>query len=100
MFDGFKSRWITLIWCAASTASQICRKICRRIPLGRYQISVTSNGKPLKMKLNKPRGTAFGMTPNETNGTAKIVFAPGGAQAKMVSPQAGGWDSVEISVER
>lgn len=52
------------------------------------------------MKLNKPLGTAFGMTPNETNGTAKIVFAPGGAQAKMVSPQAGGWDSVEISVER
>jgi hypothetical protein len=70
------------------------------IPLGRYQISVTSNGKPLKMKLNKPRGTSFGMTPNETEDAANILFSPAGAQAKMVSPQAGGWDSVEISVER
>jgi hypothetical protein len=44
------------------------------IPLGRYQINAKVNGKPLKLKLNNPRGTVFGMTPNEASGTASILF--------------------------
>lgn len=70
------------------------------IPLGRYQINAKANGKALKLKLNSPRGTMFGMSPNETSGTASILFAPSGAKAEMVSPQFGGWDSVDISIER
>ncbi len=70
------------------------------IPLGRYRIRAKVGGKSLKLKLNSPSGSVFGMMPNETNDAASIIFAPASAQANMVVPQAGGWDSVEISVER
>jgi hypothetical protein len=70
------------------------------IPVGRYQISAKlSDGKPLKMSLNKPRNTVFGMTPTETTKTASVLFQPGDAKASMVIPNYGNWNSVEISVE-
>lgn len=71
------------------------------IPVGRYRIGARlSNGKSLKMKMHKPIGTPFGMSPAETSGTATLLFSPGSAQASMVSPAYGGWDPVSISVER
>jgi len=70
------------------------------IPVGSYQISAKlSGGKPLKMSLNKPRNTVFGMTPTETTGTADVLFHPGDAKASMVIPNYGNWNSVEISLE-
>ena len=70
------------------------------IPLGRYKISAKlSNGKPLKMKLNRPTQTVFGMTPTETTASASVLFFPNAADAKMVSPNYGNWNAVEISVE-
>lgn len=70
------------------------------LPIGRYQINAKLNGKSLKMTLNSPRGTVFGMTPAETNGTADVLFAPDGAKAAMVIPNYGNWKAVEISVQR
>ncbi|MDQ3062318.1 MAG: hypothetical protein M3R14_05570 [Acidobacteriota bacterium] len=70
------------------------------IPLGRYKISAKlSNGKPLKMKLNRPTQTVFGMTPTETTASASVLFFPNAADAKMVSPNYGNWNAVEISIE-
>lgn len=70
------------------------------IPLGKYKISVTCDGEPLKMKLNKPQNSPFGMKPGEATGEANIIFAPSSAKADMVSPQFGGWDAVSITAER
>lgn len=70
------------------------------IPLGRYKISAKlAGGKPLKMKLNRPTGTVFGMSPSETTGSADILFYPGNAKASVVGPNHGSWNSVEISIE-
>lgn len=70
------------------------------IPLGKYKISATCNGEPLKLKLNKPQNSPFGMKPAETDGEADIIFAPGTAKADMVTPQYGGWEAVSITAER
>lgn len=69
------------------------------IPLGHYKISVTCDGKPVKMKLNKPQNSPFGMKPSETDEEADITFAPSGAKADMATPQYGGWDIVGIQLE-
>jgi hypothetical protein len=71
------------------------------LPIGKYQISVkTGDGDPLKMELNKPRGSEFGIKPTETSDSALLTFAPGDARANMVVPQYGGWSTVEINVTR
>lgn len=70
------------------------------IPLGRYQISAKVGGKSMNLKQTGTfdPSSPFGMKPRETNGAASVLFKPGSASANMVSPQAGGWDSVAISV--
>ena len=71
------------------------------LPLGKYRISVkTGDGEPLKMELNKPRGSEYGIKPSETSDSAVLTFLPGDARANMVAPQYGGWDMVGISVSR
>ena len=68
------------------------------IPLSRYKITVKVGGKLVKIKDNKKYQPQFGMSPAEANGTAEIIFSPDAAKASMVTPQAGGWKSVEIGV--
>lgn len=71
------------------------------LPLGRYKIEVkTEDGDPLQMELNKPQNTEYGIKPAETTGAAVLTFAPGDARANMVTPQYGGWSTVEINIER
>lgn len=72
------------------------------LPLGQYRIEVkTSDGEPLKMELNKPRGgSEYGISPTETSDSAILTFAPADARANMVIPQYGGWSAVEINVSR
>ncbi|MBX7170292.1 MAG: hypothetical protein K1X72_04990 [Pyrinomonadaceae bacterium] len=69
------------------------------LPLGKYKISVkTDDGKPLKMELNKPQNSQFGISPTETTDSAILTFAPGDARANMVIPQYGGWNTVELNI--
>jgi hypothetical protein len=69
------------------------------LPLGNYRISVkTDKGRPLKMELNKPRNSEFGISPSETTDSALLTFAPSDARANMVTPQYGGWSTVELIV--
>jgi hypothetical protein len=71
------------------------------LPLGQYRIEIkTSDGEPLKMELNKPRNSEYGIKPTETTDSAVLTFAPGDARANMVIPQYGGWSAVEINVSR
>jgi hypothetical protein len=69
------------------------------IPIGRYQISVKANGKPLKIKDNKQyNNPMFGMTPGETIGGASILFVPDGAKASMMGPQFGSWKWISLGI--
>jgi hypothetical protein len=71
------------------------------LPLGRYRIAVkTDDGEPLKMELNKPRNSEYGIKPTETTDSAILTFAPSDARASMVTPQYGGWSAVEINITR
>jgi hypothetical protein len=70
------------------------------IPVGRYKIGARLNGKALRLKLNRPRGTAFGMSPEETTSTATLLFHPDSAQASMAGPGHGNWNAVSITVEK
>lgn len=71
------------------------------IPLGQYRIEIkTLDGEPLKMELNKPRNSEFGIKPTETTDGATLTFAPGDARANMVTPQYGGWSTVELNITR
>jgi hypothetical protein len=68
------------------------------IPLGRYKITAKAGDQTLKLKENRKFNPLFGLTPSETVGTARITFVPSGAQASMVGPQHGAWDSVSLDV--
>jgi hypothetical protein len=68
------------------------------IPLGRYRMTITANGKPLKIKDDGKRDANFGMTPAEALGTASILFVPDSAQASMVGPQHGGWNWIGLGI--
>jgi hypothetical protein len=71
------------------------------LPLGNYRMSVkTADGEPLKMELNKPRNSEFGMKPEETSDSAVVTFAPGDARANMVTPQYGGWSTIGINLKK
>lgn len=71
------------------------------IPIARYKMSVKlSNGKALKMTLNRPTGTVWGISPTSTTSSATLHFSPSTAQASMVTQAAGSWDSVSISIEK
>jgi len=71
------------------------------IPIGRYRITAKlADGKPLRMSLNKPKDTPFGMIPSQTTDSAIVTFNPSTAKASMVVPQYGNWDTVEIGLER
>lgn len=96
LFDGTAGRSFVVRKPAFSSGFKI-----NNIPVGRYKIGAKlANGKALKLKLNKPSGSIFGMTPAETTGSASVLFQPGDARATMVGPQYGSWDSVEIYVEK
>ena len=70
------------------------------IPVGRYRLSARlADGGPLRMRLNKPRGLTFGITPAETTESALLSLHPDGAKAGMVTPGRGNWDAVEVYVE-
>jgi hypothetical protein len=68
------------------------------IPLGRYKISAKAGGKTLKLKENRKFNPLFGLSPGEANGAASILFVPKDANASMIGPANGAWDSVDISV--
>ncbi len=71
------------------------------LPLAHYKMTVkTEEGEPLKMELNQPRNSEFGIKPTETTESAILTFAPGDARANMVIPQYGGWSAVQISVSQ
>jgi hypothetical protein len=71
------------------------------LPLGRYRISMkTSRGERIKMELNKPRSSEYGIKPAETTDAALLTFSPGDARAEMVVPQYGGWSAVELNISR
>lgn len=68
------------------------------IPLGRYKISARTSGKALKMKQNRKFNALFGLLPEETTGEASLLFIPGSAKASSVAPNAGGWESIDVSL--
>lgn len=72
------------------------------IPLGRYKISAKNGGKSLNLKQTGvfDPSSSFGMSPRETTETASVLFEPDEAKANMVSPQAGGWKPVSITIEK
>lgn len=70
------------------------------IPVGQYRVTAKrADGQLLRMRLNKPRGLAFGIAPAETTGGALLSLHPGGAKAGMVTPGRGSWEAVEVYVE-
>lgn len=70
------------------------------IPVGQYRLTAKrADGQPLKMRLNKPSGLAFGIVPKETTEGAVLSLHPGGAKAGMVTPGRGSWEAVEVYVE-
>lgn len=72
----------------------------QNISIGRYRLSVRrADGQPLLMRLNKPQGLTFGITPTETTDSAILSLHPGGAKAGMVTPGLGNWNLVEVYVE-
>ncbi|HEX8248628.1 MAG TPA: hypothetical protein VF599_10680 [Pyrinomonadaceae bacterium] len=68
------------------------------IPLGRYRITAQTGGKALKMKEHRKFNPLFGLMPGEALGEASLLFIPGSAKASSVTPNAGGWESVGISL--
>ena len=68
------------------------------IPLGRYRISAKTGGKALKMKENRKFNPLFGLLPAETTGEASLLFIPGSAKASSATPNAGGWESIDVSL--
>jgi hypothetical protein len=68
------------------------------IPLGRYKISAKTGGKALKMKQNRKFNPLFGLMPAETTGEASLLFIPGSAKSSSVTPNAGGWESVDVTL--
>lgn len=70
------------------------------IPVGQYRLAAKrADGKPLLLKLNKPKGLAFGIVPAETTESAILSLWPGGAKASMVVPGRGNWEGLEVYVE-
>jgi hypothetical protein len=70
------------------------------IPLGRYRITAKTGGKALKMIEHQKYNPLFGLLPGEALGEASLLFIPGSAKASMVTPSAGGWNSVGISLSK
>ena len=68
------------------------------IPLARYKISAKVGGKSLNIKENRKFNPLFGMTPEQTTGTATVLFTPGSAKASMVTPQSGWWEGSSLTV--
>ena len=69
------------------------------IPVGQYRLAIQrADGKPLLMRLNKPRGLTFGIVPEETTKSAILSLYPNGAKAGMVTPGRGNWEAVEVYV--
>ncbi len=69
------------------------------LPLGRYRLTVTGNGKALRMKEPRRYQPLFGMSPVETIGPASLLFIPGSATASAIPPQEGAWDWIGINLE-
>lgn len=92
MFDGTAGQTIVI----RKTLSISGAFRVHNIPLGRYRISVTANGKPLKIKDNKNANQMFGMTPVEAIGAASIMFIPDQAKASMIGPQHGAWKWIDL----
>ena len=94
MLDGKPGRTIVIRkTIGASGAFRI-----HNIPLARYQITIKSNGKAVKLKDNKKYNPMFGMSPVEATGTASILFIPDAAKASMVGPQFGAWKWIDIGI--
>lgn len=68
------------------------------IPLGRYRITAKTGGKALKMKEDRKFNPLFGLLPGEALGEASLLFIPGSAKASSVTPNAGGWEPVGITL--
>jgi hypothetical protein len=74
--------------------------ICN-VPVGRYEMTVVEpNGKPLRLKQKNPTDSVFGIQPQETTGTAQLLFNPLSADAKTAAAAHGNWTDLEIIVER
>lgn len=71
------------------------------VPIGQYEITVKQvNGKSLKMRQKSPTGSVFGIQPQETTGSAQLVFNPLSADAKTAMASRGNWTDLEIIVQR
>ena len=68
------------------------------IPLGRYRIAAKTGGKALKMKEDRKFNPLFGLLPGEALGEANLLFIPSSAKASMVTPNAGGWEPVVVTL--
>lgn len=68
------------------------------IPLGRYRITITADGKPVKMEDDKKHPAMFGISPSEAVGSASILFVPAEAKSSMVAPQFGAWNWVGLNL--
>jgi hypothetical protein len=70
------------------------------VPVGKYKISIRSNGKPVGMKQRLPENSIFGIKPTQTNGgEADLLFYPSSGKPTEIGAGSGGWQRVEIYLE-
>lgn len=66
------------------------------VPVAKYKLSITSNGKPVGMKQRLPENSIFGIKPTEARGEADVLFYPSSGKASEIGAGRGGWQNVEI----
>jgi hypothetical protein len=69
------------------------------IPVRRYRLSVTANGKPIRVKEARRAAGGTGLAQAETVGATALLFVPESADARMVTPQTGSWKWIEVTLE-
>ena len=94
MLDGKPGRTIVI----KKTAGASGGFRIHNIPLGRYRLKITANGRPLKMQDDKKHAEIFGMSPGEAVGSASILFVPAEAKPSMVTPQSGAWNWLGLNL--
>jgi hypothetical protein len=69
------------------------------IPIGLYKIDIKADGKPVRIKNNGNYVAPFGLKPAEVIGGGSMGLLPGNADPAMMTPQAGAWEWVSLTLE-
>lgn len=66
------------------------------VPVGKYKLSIKTNGKSVEMKQRLPENSVYGIKPTEARGEADILFYPSSGKPTEIGAGVGGWQRVEI----